>query len=81
MPTPVLNALLDEILKAAEAKGLDQQTLAERAGLSAGTVSRLKGQEDAAFSSLSRLAQVVGLRFALVPDDDYAARVERGELF
>jgi transcriptional regulator with XRE-family HTH domain len=76
-----MHDLLEQILAAARARGLDQRALAARAGLSVGTLSRLKQQEDAAYSSLSRLAAAVGLRFALVPDDDYAAEVERGELF
>lgn len=73
--------LLERILATAAARGLDQQQLAERAGLSAGTLSRLKRQNDASFSSLSRLAAVVGLRLTLSPDDDFVVDVERGELF
>jgi transcriptional regulator with XRE-family HTH domain len=73
--------LLDEILRAAKAQGLNQQTLARRAGLSAGTLSRMKSQEDASVASLNRLAAAVGLRLTLVPDDDLIADVERGTLF
>jgi transcriptional regulator with XRE-family HTH domain len=73
--------LLDQILFAAAARGLDQQQLAELAGLSAGTLSRLKNQRNASFASLSRLAAAVGLRLTLSPDDDYVVDVERGELF
>jgi transcriptional regulator with XRE-family HTH domain len=73
--------LLERILATAAARGLDQQQLAERAGLSVGTLSRLKRQDDASFSSLSRLAAVVGLRLTLSPDDDFVVDVERGELF
>ena len=81
MPTPPVRLLLDRILEAARSRGLDQRELAQRAGLSMGTLSRLKKQDDAAFSTLSRLATAVGLRLTLAPDDDYAADVERGELF
>ena len=73
--------LLDEILRAAKAQGLNQQTLARRAGLSAGTLSRMKSQDDASVASLNRLAAAVGLRLTLVPDEDYIADVERGTLF
>ncbi len=73
--------LLEEILQAGRSRGLDQRRLAERAGLSPSTLSRMKHQEDVALSSLSRLAEAVGLRLALVAADDYVADVERGDLF
>jgi transcriptional regulator with XRE-family HTH domain len=81
MPAAPLATLLDEILRTARAQGLDQRALAERAGLSPGTLSRMKAQEDSAFSSMASLAAAVGLRLALVADDDLVAEVERGELF
>ncbi len=78
-PLPV--HLLEEILAAARAQGLDQRRLAARASLSPFTISRLKRQDDASLTTLSRLAAAVGLRLALVPDDEVVADVERGELF
>ncbi|HEX9593917.1 MAG TPA: helix-turn-helix transcriptional regulator [bacterium] len=81
MPLSSLAPLLDEILRAAKAQGLDQKSLAARAGLSAPTLSRMKSQDDVALSTLVRLAAVVGLRLALVAADDFVAEVERGELF
>jgi transcriptional regulator with XRE-family HTH domain len=81
MAEPGVPQLLDEILRAAKAQGLNQQTLARRAGLSAGTLSRMKTQDDASLASLNRLAAAVGLRLALVADDDFIADVERGTLF
>ena len=73
--------LLDEILRAAKAQGLNQQTLARRAGLSAGTLSRMKTQDDASLATLNRLAAAVGLRLTLVGDDNFTADVARGTLF
>jgi transcriptional regulator with XRE-family HTH domain len=81
MPLSSPAPLLDEILRAAKAQGLDQKSLAARAGLSAPTLSRMKSQDDVALSTLVRLAAVVGLRLALVAADDFVAEVERGELF
>jgi transcriptional regulator with XRE-family HTH domain len=81
MPLSSLAPLLDEILRAAKAQGLDQKSLAARAGLSAPTLSRMKSQDDVALSTLVRLAAVVGLRLALVAADGFVAEVERGELF
>ncbi len=81
-PAPPLPLhLLEEILAAARAQGLDQRRLAARASLSPFTISRLKRQGDASLTTLSRLAAAVGLRLALVPDDEVVADVERGELF
>ena len=79
-PSP-LATLLDEIFRAAKAQGLDQKSLAERAGLSAPTLSRIKSQDDVALSTVVRLAAVVGLRLTLTAADSYVAEVERGELF
>jgi len=80
-PSPTPAQLLEEILAAARARGLDQQRLAARAGLSPFTISRLKHQGDASLTTLGRLAAAVGLRLALVPDDQVVADVERGDLF
>lgn len=81
-PAPLLPVhLLEEILAAAREQGLDQRRLAIRAGLSPFTISRLKRQGDASLTTLSRLAAAVGLRLALVADDEVVADVERGELF
>jgi len=81
MSQPTVEEILQQILAAASRSGLDQQQLAARAGLSAGTLSRMKNQQDASYTSLSRLAAAVGLRLTLSPDDDYVVDVERGELF
>ncbi len=81
MEPSTLEPLLDQILAAARTAGLDQRALAARAGLSAGTLSRLKTQSDASVATLNRLAQAVGLRLTFTADDDYIRRVERGELF
>jgi len=81
MSQPAVHELLQQILDAARDQGMDQQKLAELAGLSMGTISRIKQQTDASYSSLSRLAAAVGLRFTLTADDDYVADVELGRLF
>jgi len=74
-------ALLDEILSAARRQGLNQSELAARAGIAVESLSRMKRADDLRLSSLSRLAAVVGLRLALLPDDDLAEQVTRQDLF
>jgi len=81
MSQPAVHDLVVQILAAAREQGMDQQQLAELAGLSTGTISRIKHQSDASYSSLSRLAAAVGLRLTLTADNDYVADVELGRLF
>ena len=76
-----VHELVQQILDAAREQGMDQQQLAELAGLSTGTVSRIKQQTDASYSTLSKLAAAVGLRFTLTADNDFVADVELGRLF
>lgn len=74
------SVLLGEVLAAAKAKGIEQQELARRAGIRPETLSRLKGRGGGDLNTLDSMARVVGLRLALVADDDLTARIERGDL-
>lgn len=73
--------LLAGVLDAAKQSGYTQAELADAAGIAPETLSRLKRSGDVRVGSLQRLAEAVGLRLALVPDDDLAERVTRRELF
>jgi transcriptional regulator with XRE-family HTH domain len=73
--------LLAEIVEIGHRQGLTQAAIAERAGIAVETLSRLKRADDLRLSSLQRLAAAVGLRIALVPDDDLAEQVIKQELF
>ena len=81
MSQSAVHELIQQILEAAREQGMDQQQLAQVAGLSTGTISRIKQQTDASYSSLSRLAAAVGQRLTLTADNDYIADVEHGKLF
>ena len=65
--TPLNVRLLQQVLASAEAQGLDQAQLAERAGLKPETVSRAKKRPDMALGTLARLAGAVGLQVVLQP--------------
>ncbi len=65
----VLSRLLEQIIEAGRNQGLDQKTLVTRAGLGASTLSKLKQADDVRLSTLVRLANVVGLRISLSPND------------
>ena len=81
MPESIAQKLLKEILATGKQQGLTQSLIAERAGLAAETLSRLKKADDVRLSSLQRLAAVVGLRLTLVADDDLAEQIGRRNLF
>ena len=59
--------LLQQVLKAAYAHGVDQARLAEEAGLKPETISRAKKRVDMGLNTIARLASVVGLQLVLQP--------------
>ena len=66
MSTDTLSSrLLQQVLAAAEAQGLDQARLAELSGLKAETISRAKKRHDVQLGTIARLAAVVGLEVTL----------------
>ena len=81
MPATTAQDLLRDILQAAKREGFSQGELAAAADIAPETLSRLKRGGDVRVGSLQRLAAVVGLRLALLPDDDLAEQVSRRDLF
>ena len=67
MPTTLNAKLLQQVLEAAEARGIGQASLAEQAGLMPETISRAKKRVDMELNTLARLASVVGLQVVLQP--------------
>ncbi len=59
--------LLQQVLKAAQARGVDQACLAEEAGLKPETISRAKKRVGMELNTIARLASVVGLQVVLQP--------------
>ena len=76
-----LSGLLNEIIELSKRKGMKQKELAERAGLSAETLSRAKKSGDMHLSSLVRLAETVGLKLQLTTDNPVMDRISNGTLF
>ena len=72
--------LVHEIIRHARSQGSSQKKLAAQAGLSEASLSRMKSLDDVRLSSISKLAAAAGLRLALVPDDDLAERIIKGDL-
>ena len=59
--------LLRLIIEAGASRGLREKDILSRAGLGRTTLSKIKRAGDTKISTLSRMANVVGLRLALVP--------------
>jgi len=77
----IASQLLAQILERAKKKGLKQKELAERAGLSAESLSRAKKAGDMHLSSLASLANIVGLKLCLNPDEPLMDKINTGSLF
>ena len=73
--------VLNAILGAAGGKKLKEKDLARRAGLRPETLSRMKRRGTGDFTLIDRLAHVVGLKLAAVPDDDKLERIQKGNFF
>ncbi len=80
-PDPEFIRLLNEILAAGKAQGLDQKDMALRAKIQPGSLSRMKRRGRGRFDVLSKLGRQVGLRLALVPDRDQIETIRKGALF
>lgn len=76
-----VRSTLNAILAVAETRKLKEKELAKLAGLRAETLSRMKSRGTADFTLIDRLARVVGLKLAVVPDDDQLARIQQGRFF
>ncbi|WJW76602.1 helix-turn-helix transcriptional regulator [Thiohalobacter sp. IOR34] len=80
MPEPS-TTLLEQILAAARERGLTQQQLASRAGITPETLSRMKKRGSGELTTIERLAAIVGLRLSLLPDDDRLEALRQGRFF
>ncbi len=76
-----VRSTLKAILVAAGARKLKDKELAQLAGLRPETLSRMKSRGTADFTIIDRLARAVGLKLAVVPDDDQLERIQQGRFF
>ena len=77
----VTTQLLAQIIELGKRKGMKQKDLADRAGLSAETLSRAKKSGDMHLSSLQKLVNIVGLKLCLSPDEPLMSKINNGSLF
>lgn len=76
-----VRSTLNAILAAANTRKLKDKQLAQLAGLRPETLSRMKTRGTADFTLIDRLARAVGLKLAVVPDDDQLERIQQGRFF
>lgn len=76
-----VRSTLNAILAVAESRKLKEKELARLAGVRPETLSRMKSRGTADFALIDRLARAVGLKLAVVPDDDQLARIQQGRFF
>ena len=76
-----VRSTLNAILAAAGSRKLKEKELAQLAGVRPETLSRMKSRGTADFALIDRLARAVGLKLAVVPDDDQLARIQQGRFF
>jgi len=81
MSETVTDVLLAEIIAAGKSQGLDQKKIVARAGVGASTLSKAKANADLRVSTLARLANAVGLRVSLAPNDPTLTSLLNRQLF
>ena len=73
--------LLRLIIEAGTGRGLREKDILSRAGLGKTTLSKIKKAGDTKISTLSRLANAVGLRLTLAPHNPTLNQLLNRELF
>ena len=73
--------IINEIIKIAKAQDISQGELATRAGIRQETLSRARKNSTLRFKTVQQLAQIVGLKLKLIPDNPVADKVQEGTLF
>jgi transcriptional regulator with XRE-family HTH domain len=76
-----LQSLLNEIIEQGRQQGLDQQDIVRRAGLGATTLSKAKAAHDLRLSTLTKLANAVGLKLSLTTNQPNLERILKRDIF
>ena len=73
--------IINEIIEIAKSQNISQGELATRAGIRQETLSRARKNSTLRFKTVQQLAQIVGLKLKLIPDNPVAEKVQEGTLF
>jgi transcriptional regulator with XRE-family HTH domain len=74
-------SLLNEIIEAGRKLGLDQKDIVRLAGLGTTTLSKAKAANDLRVSTLTKLANAVGLKIALTSNQPNLEKILRRDVF
>lgn len=77
----IIQSLLSEIISEGRKQGLDQQDIVRRAGLGASTLSKAKAANDIRLSTLTKLANAVGLKISLNTNKPNLERIMSRDVF
>lgn len=75
------NRLVEQIIQAGADRGWHEKDILARAGLGKTTLSKIKRAGDTRLSTLTRLANTVGLRLTLVPNNPTVEQILQRRLF
>ena len=73
--------IVQQIIEAGAKLGLREKDILSRTGLGKTTLSKIKSSHDARISTLSRMANAVGLRLTLAPNNPTLNQLLNRELF
>ena len=77
----IIQLLLNEIITEGRKQGLDQRDIVRRAGLGDSTLSKAKAADDIRLSTLTRLANAVGLKLSLTTNKPNLEKIMNRDVF
>lgn len=75
------NDIINIIIEQAKRQGISQGELASRAGIRQETLSRARKNSTLRFSTVAKLASIVGMKIKLTLDTPVADKTSEGKLF
>ena len=76
-----MSKYVQQIVEAGAQMGLNQGDIAQKTGISYEALSRAKKTDRVRLDTLLALAQAVGLKLVLVPDNPIAEKIRQSSLF
>lgn len=77
----LIQSLLNEIISEGRKQGLGQQDIVRRAGLGDSTLSKAKAADDIRLSTLTRMANAVGLKISLTSNQANLEKIMKRDVF
>lgn len=77
----IIQSLLNAIITEGRKQGLDQRDIVRRAGLGDSTLSKAKAADDLKLSTLTKLANAVGLKISLTTNKPNLEKIMSRDVF